>query len=106
MAEAELADRHIENGLQIEEGNELVAGPEVIALVHAVDVAKQVERLDDRQVPPELGPLPEDDADLARVGDALAPGHAPEDLTAGPIGTRIPARILTVVDLPAPLGPM
>jgi hypothetical protein len=43
-------------------------------------VAEELERVVERQVPPKLDPLPEDDADAARELDSLAdrfePGHA------------------------------
>src|SRR5262245_3228604 len=40
-------------------------------------MTQQFERLDQRQIPPELGALPEDDADAPGQQAPLLPGHQP-----------------------------
>ena len=47
---------------------------------NAVDVAEELEALDHREVPPELGALAEDRADARDVADAVAPGDEAADL--------------------------
>ena len=42
---------------------------------HTVDVAEQLEAVDDRKVPPQLGALAKDDSDASDVPNALAPGY-------------------------------
>ncbi len=70
-----------------------------------VHVAGQVERLHDGDVPPQLRPLAEHDADAPRVLLALLGRHQAVDDEPALAGTRMPVSILMVVDLPAPLGP-
>ena len=74
---------------------------------HPVDVAQQLERVAQRQVPPELRALAEHHADAPRQLDALPrPARGRPPRSGPPVGTRMPVSILIVVDLPAPFGPM
>jgi hypothetical protein len=53
-----------------------------------------------------LSALAKDDADARDVADAIVLRDETVDLHAAGIRRKIPERILIVVDLPAPLGPM
>ena len=57
-------------------------------MIDAIDVAEQVERFDDGQVPPQLRALSKYYADVCDVGDAFFPGYAAEDFTASSIGNE------------------
>ena len=68
LAQAELAHGYVEKRFEIENGNHFVAGLRVLVMIDAIDVAEQVERFDDGQVPPQLRALSKDHADLWRRG--------------------------------------
>ena len=85
LAQAELAHRRIQQRREVEERDQFIAGSPVALAGNAVDLAQEVERLDHGEVPPELGALPEDDADAGDVGDAVFPGHAPFHLAAAAV---------------------
>ena len=73
---------------------------------HPPDVSGQFERLAQGQVLPELGALPEDDADAPPpAGGARPPAHRPQTRTSPLVGISTPVNIFSVVDLPAPFGP-
>ena len=86
LAQAELAHGYVEERFEIENGDHFVAGLRVLVMIDAIDVAEQVKRFYDGQVPPQLRALPKDHADLCNVGDAFFPGDASEDFTAPRIG--------------------
>ena len=89
LAERELSHGRPEERLELEELGEARQVLLVALLRHAIDVTEQLERVAQRQVPPELDPLAEDDADPPRQldplprgiepGDANAPGRGHED---------------------------
>ena len=107
LAQAELPHGHFEQRLQVHHLHNLVPHAAIAGGRNLVYIPQQLERLDYRQVPPELGPLSEDDADVANVGDALLPGNAAQYLAAAGVGHQDATEMtLTVVDLPAPLGPI
>ena len=71
LAERELSHRHLEELIEVEH---LAKAREVlpVAIVgHLVDVTEELERVGERQVPPELHSLAEHHADAARQLDAL-----------------------------------
>jgi hypothetical protein len=72
LAERELPDGRVEKRPQVEQLGEAVEVAPVPVDRHAVDVAKQLEGVAQRQVPPELDALAEHDADPAGEVDALA----------------------------------
>ncbi len=72
LAERELPHRCIQELVQPEQlAKEPEIGP-VASLRNAVDVAEQIERIPQRQVPPQLGALAEHDADPLRYSRATA----------------------------------
>ena len=73
LAERELAHRLIEQPLEPHERHHRVEAFAIVSILDAVDIAQQLEALDHRQVPPELGALAEDDADARDVLDSIAP---------------------------------
>ena len=74
--------------------------------VHPVDPAQQVERVAQRQVPPELVRWPKT-TPMRRVSSTrLRDGSIPATEMRPAVGTSTPVSILIVVDLPAPFGPM
>ncbi len=73
---------------------------------HAVDVGQEIEAIEHGQVPPELAALAEHHADARDVPHAVSYGTRPPTSNRPRVGRRMPDRIFTVVDLPAPLGPM
>ena len=79
LAERELAHRLVEEGAEVEQLGEAVQVPLVALPGDLVDVAQQAQALDERQVPPELGALAEDDPDPARQARALLPGDQAVD---------------------------
>ena len=75
LPERKLAYRLIQQRLDLQESDELIGGRAKPALRHAIDVAQQLEAVDDGQVPPQLGALAKDDADARHVPNALAPRY-------------------------------
>ena len=73
--------------------------------VDPVEVAQEIERVGERQVPPQQRTLPEHHADAAGEFDALADGTRPHTCTAPLDGTSTPVHILIVVDLPGAVRP-
>lgn len=65
--------------LDPQQGDERFGGGTKPRFRHAVDVAEQLEAVDDRKVPPQLRALAEDDADASDMTNALIPGNAPVD---------------------------
>jgi hypothetical protein len=86
LAQAELPHWHVQQRFKVQHRDQLVPRTGVAGRRNTVDVAKKLEGLDDREVPPELGALAEDDADVTHVGDPLLPGRPSEDLA--PAGVR------------------
>ena len=86
LAERELAHRLIEEGGEVEQLGETAQIRRVAVGRHAIDVAEQFEAVDQRQVPPELRALAEDDADPRREALALLPRHQPGDRRAPAAG--------------------
>ena len=72
LAERQLADGLMEVRAQSQDVVEERHPLSVNWLGQAVDLLEEPEGLDDGDVPPELGPLPEDDADRRHVARALA----------------------------------
>ena len=81
LPEGQLAHRDVEQALEIEQNDELVASSAISVGRDAIDVAQQVEAFDDGEIPPQLRPLAEDRADAGNVADALAPRHQTADDT-------------------------
>src|SRR5258707_12473378 len=50
-----------------------VPGPSVLRVRNIVNVAQEIESVGDRQVPPQLGALPEHHSDPRHVTDSIAP---------------------------------
>ncbi len=69
-----------EQSLEIEQSDQLVTRLAIPVWRHAVDVAQQLEALDDGEIPPQLRALAEHGADARDVRDALAPRHQAADL--------------------------
>jgi len=86
LAQAELAHGHVEQRCQVEQGNEFVEAALVVGGGHFIDVAQQVEGFDDGQVPPQLGALAKDYANMGNVFDAVFPGGAAQDLAVARVG--------------------
>ena len=80
LAEAELADRRVEQVAEVEQVEELVEVGAVAVVGDPVDLAQQLEGVAQREVPPQRGALAEHDADPAgqlRAAPArLEPGDA------------------------------
>ena len=72
LAERELPHRGVEQVAEVEQLGELGEVAPVPVGVDAVDPAQQVERVAQRQVPPQRRALAEDDADPAGQLDAVA----------------------------------
>ena len=67
LPQGELANRLVQ---EFSDSQQLVEEGHLVAkelLVHLVNLLEQVERFDDGQIPPELGSLSENDADVTRV---------------------------------------
>ncbi len=79
LAEAELTHRCVDKEVESEHVNEPTHVPRVQLVGHPVHLFDQLERLDQRQIPPELRALAEDDADVQRVVLAIAPGDESPD---------------------------
>ena len=106
LAERELARRLLEQRLELEQRDELVERLAVLRARHAVDRAVELEGLRRRQVPQELLLLSghqHDRAQEARVALRRARSRATRASPA--VGWSSPDSILSVVVLPAPLGP-
>ena len=86
LAETELTHRDVVQRFQVHEHREFVPGPEIFTVPDPVDIPKQIEGLDNGQIPPQLGPLAEHHADIGRVGDAVAPRDAAVDLAPSRVG--------------------
>src|SRR5260221_2356427 len=84
LAKRKLAYRCINEFVQFEQGTQLGQVGAVACFRHAVEVAQQAQRVDQRQVPPELGALAEDDSNarnqlpalLHRIESCNTPGPA------------------------------
>jgi hypothetical protein len=94
LSERELADGRVEQRLQVHQRDELVALPAVRVGLDAVDRAQEIEGLHDGEIPPELRPLPEDDADVAHVARAVPPGDPAHHLAAPGLGDEDPGQDL------------
>ena len=86
LAEAELSYRYVEECVQAEQVDHLVARLPVVRGGDAVNVLQQIEGFDDGEVPPELRSLSENDADPCDVLRALTPGRQAQDFAATRIG--------------------
>ena len=80
LAEGELAHRRVDELVELQQLGALVEPVAVRAAVDLVDVAEQVERVGERQVPPQQRALPEHHADSPRERDAVARRHEPGDV--------------------------
>src|SRR5205085_5986285 len=94
LAQAELADRCVENRVQLQQVDQLVARAFVSCLRDPIDVAQQLERFDRGQVPPQLRALSEYYADLSHMRDPLAPRHPAQYLAAPAIRYENPRESL------------
>jgi hypothetical protein len=79
LAERELANRNIQQALQIQQRDEFIDGILVICGIYSVDVAEEFEGFDHGEIPPELGALAEDHTDVLDMIDALLPGDSAGD---------------------------
>ena len=79
LAQAELPDRGVEQVVEVEQVEEPVEVLAVPGGLGAVDLLEQVEGVAQRQVPPERGPLAEDDTDPPRQLDAVPARIQPGD---------------------------
>jgi hypothetical protein len=107
LAERELTDRDVEEGVQVEQVPTAAQPGGVVAGRHPVDVPQQLERVAQGQVPPELGALPEHHADAEgqpgpagdrlQTADADPPGgrgeHAGEHLQRGGLAGPVRADV-------------
>ncbi len=75
LAERELADRRADERIEVERLTERGQGLAVAVRGHAVHVPEQLQRVDERQIPPELDPLAEHHPHPPRQRDALVPRH-------------------------------
>ena len=85
LSQAELSNRDIEQCLEVQQRNELIACGKVLMLRHPIDVAEQFERFRNREIPPELRTLTEDHPDICHMGDAVAPRNATEHLASAAV---------------------
>src|SRR5258706_2388197 len=81
LAERELSHRLVEQWRDFEKFDQLILRPREFVLGHAIDVGEQFETFDHRQVPPQLGPLPEHHADARDVANSLTPGNEAVNFT-------------------------
>ena len=79
LAERELPNRLVEQALELQKADELVAGRTVAGGLDPIDGGEEVEALDHRQVPPELRALAEHHADARHVADAILVGDEAVD---------------------------
>ena len=79
LAERELPHRLVEQALELQQADELVAGRTVAGGLDPIDGGEEVEALDHRQVPPELGALAEHHADARHMADAVLVGDEAVD---------------------------
>ena len=66
LTQRELTHRHVEQRSEIEQFREPLEVRAVPPLLHAIDVPQQIERLPERQIPPQLRSLAEHGADPQR----------------------------------------
>ena len=90
---------------KLEAFDQIVPAGMIVGAVQLVDPADQIERVDRRQVIPELRLLAEyrPDAESQRLRSRQ--GVQPSTFASPDDGCRMPVSILIVVDLPAPFGP-
>jgi hypothetical protein len=86
LAEGQLPDRLVHELVQVEDVVELRHPLFVVLITDLVDLLEQGETLPDRQIPPELGLLAEDDADVHGVFLPVLVGHDAVDLDAAGCG--------------------
>ena len=108
LAERQLPHRRVEERAELEQRTSAPRSAAGAArAIDLVDAAEQLERVARRQLIPELRALAEHGADLEReLRGAAATARSPSTRTSPASGCRMPASIFSVVDLPAPLGPM
>ena len=75
LAQAELPHRGVEEGPHLQQFHKHLAISAVFRLIHAVHLADQCQAFIQRQIPPELAPLTENNTDIQRVPGAILPGH-------------------------------
>src|SRR5262245_61131961 len=79
LAQRQLAYGDVQQIDDLQAVDQIVSSLSICRLRHAVDLSKEIERFDDRKVPPELSPLAEHDADPTYVCDAIEPWRASHD---------------------------
>ena len=87
LAEAEQANRNIEQRLDVHPVDQFIFGFFVLGWVDSVDVSEQIERFDYWEVPPELGALAEHDSDsFYYMGNSIFPRDKPIDFAGARVG--------------------
>lgn len=88
LPKRKLADGLVHDATQIQRISETgtIAGKTLG--FHTVNVAQKGEALRNRKIPPELGPLPEHDANPCDMRDAVRPRHQSVDLHFSRRGTQ------------------
>src|SRR5271157_1347638 len=75
LAQTQRADGRVQIFLEVEHFTENIQAPAIIRVGDFVDLFEQFERFDDGDIPPELGALAENHANVFRVMAALAIGN-------------------------------
>ena len=105
LPETESPDRLQEQVVQPEQRRKQRHLAVVVVFANRIDVPEQPERINWRQIEDQVASLSEYGPDFPGVLYALLVRIAAEHGHAPAVGRMIPARILMVVDLPAPFGP-
>ncbi len=79
LSEAQLTHGRLQQLAQLERLDDAIELAPIVGVGHAIEALDELERLDERQVPPQGGPLAEDDADVQRIANAIAPRHEAVD---------------------------
>jgi hypothetical protein len=105
LAHGELPRGRVDEPRQIQQRDQLVDGGLELRPRHLVDGAVELEGLGGRQVPDELLLLARHQHDRRQERHVARARHVAEDLDRPRVGCSRPESILSVVVLPAPLGP-
>src|SRR5215467_690743 len=80
LTKRELPHRLLQQLINLQQIDERFGGWAKLRFWHAVNIAKQLEAIDDRKIPPQLCALAKDNADASNVKDAFVPGNESIDL--------------------------
>ena len=105
LTKRQLPDGLVHHRRKREQRHELIASGAIVGWRDRIDRAIELEHLFCRQVPLELLLVPQDQRDPAFERQPPAHGSLPATTARPVVGTSRPVSILSVVVLPAPLGP-